>query len=151
MPYAYLGSDTTIETVQVQMLEEYFSLKIVEILLSVDHVRFKSIDERRVFRKLNKNIVLDLKMRWFRYRWVLGSRNQQARRENPTQSACKYTDTRFSLVPFQRTDNCIRRIGPTPSYHFCRDGESDGIGAGGGSHSDRTRKPCTRRQQKERF
>jgi len=50
---AYLGSDTTIGTVQVQMLEEYLSLKIVEILLSVDHVRFKSIDERRVFRKLN--------------------------------------------------------------------------------------------------
>jgi len=35
------------------MLEEYLSLKIVEILLSVDHVGFKSIDERRVFRKLN--------------------------------------------------------------------------------------------------
>lgn len=133
------------------MLEEYFSLKIVEILLSVDHVRFKSIDERRVLGKFNQNIVLDLKVRWSRYRWVLSPGDQQARRENPTQNTCKYADTKFSLISFQRTDDCIGRIGPTPSYRFRRDGESDGIGAGGGSHSHRTRQPCTRRQQKECF
>jgi len=65
--------------VQVQIFKEDFPLKIVEMLLSVDHVRFKSIDEREAFRKLNKSIVLDLMVRWFSCRWILNPGDQRAK------------------------------------------------------------------------